>query len=47
MTVISDVYFDVGRILSKWRRHPIIISIQIDKYKSYFDYLIVLAGGLG
>ena len=24
MTVISDVYFDVARVLSKWMKHQII-----------------------
>ena len=29
MTVISDVYFDVARKLSKWRKHQIIKFSQI------------------
>ena len=28
--VISDVFFDVARILSKWSRHQIIIYFQMN-----------------
>ena len=30
MTVISDVYFNVSMILSKWRRHQIIKLARVD-----------------
>ena len=30
MTVISDIYFDVAMILSKWSRHQIIKLARVD-----------------